>query len=162
MTFSGFALIAAACLVTYLVVAKVLSFIEGYRFAKANGCKPPTKYPQPERIIGYKHYKLQVALSKSKMILPTGLSRFREIGNTYSVVTMGQKIIVTTEPENVKEMLATKFKDFGIGKRLDALGALLGQGIFTSDGLLWEHSRVRRSILLRTISCSLFLGTCPP
>jgi len=43
-----------------------------------------------------------------------------------------KKFINTIEPENVKHILATNFKDFGIGERQDAFGALLGQGIFTT------------------------------
>jgi hypothetical protein len=38
----------------------------------------------------------------------------------------------TIDPENVKALLATNFKDFGLGQRLDALGPLLGEGIFTT------------------------------
>ncbi|KAH9208668.1 cytochrome P450 [Leptodontidium sp. 2 PMI_412] len=38
-------------------------------------------------------------------------------------------------------MLATKFQDFDLGYRKKALSPLLGQGIFASDGSIWEHSR---------------------
>jgi hypothetical protein len=55
---------------------------------------------------------------------------------------MGHTFITTDEPENVKAILATNFKDFGIGKRLEAFGPQFGSGIFTTDGAHWEHSRV--------------------
>lgn len=97
--------------------------------------------PQSERIIGYDNFKRQVAMFKAKQLLPDGVRRFENVGDTFSVVSMGRKLWVTREPENVKAILATNFKDFGIGQRFRALGALLGQGIFTSDGALWEHSR---------------------
>ena len=146
MTYSSYALISAACLITAFVLSQVVSYIENYRFAKAHGCKPAKQFPQPERILGYKHFKEQVDLARTKRILPAGVTRFREFGNTFSIVTMGKKLLITIEPENVKEILATNFKDFGIGQRVNALGALLGQGIFTSDGQLWEHSRVRSKV----------------
>lgn len=38
----------------------------------------------------------------------------------------------TIDPENVKAVLATNFKDFGLGQRQRAFGPLLGQGIFTT------------------------------
>lgn len=117
--------------------------IQNYRFAKAHGCQKPAQIPQAERIIGYGSFKQQVALLKAKKVLDSAKQRFEEFGNTYSVVTLGTKLVVTREPENIKAMLATNFKDFGIGQRYRSLGALLGQGIFTSDGALWEHSRVR-------------------
>lgn len=164
MAFSRSALVVilVACLLAYFIIAKVVSSIEGYRFARANGCKEPAKYPQSERIIGYANFKEQVAMSKAKMMLPTGLKRFREIGrNTYSIVSMGQKLVATIEPENIKAILATNFNDFGIGLRMRAFGPLLGQGIFTSDGAIWEHSRVSRFIYLYMTCCLPFLGPRP-
>jgi cytochrome P450 len=49
---------------------------------------------------------------------------------------------LTIEPENIKTVLATNFKDFSLGKRRhDNFFPLLGDGIFTLDGAGWEHSR---------------------
>ena len=118
------------------------TYIQDYRFAKAHNCKHAPQMPQSERIIGYANFKEQTAASKAKKVLPEGLRRFETLGNTFSVVTMGRTIMITRDPENVKTVLATNFKDFGIGGRYTSMGALLGQGIFTSDGALWEHSRV--------------------
>jgi len=117
--------------------------------------------PQTERIIGYGNFKHQVAMSKAKQLLPDGLRRFETLGDTWSVVAMGRKLWVTREPENVKAVLATNFKDFGIGRRYKALGALLGQGIFTSDGALWEHSRVSFLVTRERKGCLLPPGPRP-
>lgn len=78
---------------------------------------------------------------KEKRILEVGYKRFQDNGNTWSASMMGQTFFNTIDPENVKAILATNFNDFGIGGRLEAFGALLGRGIFTSDGKQWEHSR---------------------
>ena len=125
-----------------LFLRKLFTAIQNYRFAKAHGCKDAPQMPQSERILGYGNFKDQVAMFKAKKILPEQLQRFENLSDTYSVVTMGRKLVITREPENIKAVLATNFKDFGIGRRFTAMGALLGQGIFTSDGALWEHSRV--------------------
>lgn len=69
-------------------------------------------------------------------------TRFQKYGTTFSGVLMGQSFIITMEPENVKAVLAMNFKDFGIRGRKESFGPLLGNGIFTSDGVQWEHSRV--------------------
>lgn len=99
--------------------------------------------PQLERILGYDRFKHQVAMAKAKQILPDIHRRFEDMGvDTFTVVSVGKKFWVTRDPENIKAILATNFKDFGIGQRFQSMGALLGQGIFTSDGGLWEHSRV--------------------
>lgn len=48
----------------------------------------------------------------------------------------------TIEPENIKTILATSFKDFDLGPiRHASFNPLLGDGIFTLDGAAWEHSR---------------------
>jgi hypothetical protein len=41
------------------------------------------------------------------------------------------------------------------------MGALLGKGIFTSDGALWEHSRVGKSVFWRRTACLSLTGSCP-
>ena len=48
---------------------------------------------------------------------------------------------MTIEPENIKTILANKFDDFGLGKRLEAFSPLLTGGIFVNDGEPWKHSR---------------------
>ena len=52
-----------------------------------------------------------------------------------------ENFVSTVEPENIKTVLSTKFKDFGLWKRFEFIGKLLGHGIFTSDGEAWAHSR---------------------
>jgi hypothetical protein len=67
--------------------------------------------------------------------------------DTFSINSLGSRLIYTMEPENVKTIFATNFKDFGIPQtRKDAL-AIFGPGIFSSDGHFWEASRA----LLRPI-----------
>ncbi|KAJ5549648.1 n-alkane-inducible cytochrome P450 [Penicillium frequentans] len=54
---------------------------------------------------------------------------------------LGRTLVQTIEPKNVQAILAHKFKDFELGSRNDALRPLLGEGIFASDGTVWEQSR---------------------
>jgi cytochrome P450 len=55
---------------------------------------------------------------------------------------VGERVILTAEPENIKAILATQFKDYGKGEafRRDWY-TFLGNGIFTTDGELWHNSR---------------------
>lgn len=55
---------------------------------------------------------------------------------------VGERVILTAEPENIKAILATQFKDYGKGEafRRD-WHMFLGNGIFTTDGTLWHNSR---------------------
>ncbi|GAB7349248.1 hypothetical protein MBLNU459_g8405t2 [Dothideomycetes sp. NU459] len=46
------------------------------------------------------------------------------------------------EPENLKTVMALDFKKWGLGKRrIVCFRPLLGQGIFTTNGSEWQHSR---------------------
>ncbi|KAF2000549.1 cytochrome P450 52A11 [Amniculicola lignicola CBS 123094] len=54
----------------------------------------------------------------------------------------GERVILTAEPDNVKAVLATQFKDFGKGERFNKdWKFFLGNGIFTVDGARWHESR---------------------
>ena len=52
---------------------------------------------------------------------------------TYSVLTI--------DPENIKVVLATQFKDFSLGIREQIFAPAFGSGIFTLNGQGWKHSR---------------------
>ncbi|KAI9829911.1 MAG: hypothetical protein M1826_005333 [Phylliscum demangeonii] len=68
---------------------------------------------------------------------------FERYGNTHKFKTpTGIGIVVTAEPLNTQAVLALNFKDYAVGKiRQQSMVPLLGNGIFTSDGEVWEHHR---------------------
>jgi len=141
MAYNVYAL-AFVGLFTVYIAKQVASYISVARFKKSHGCKPEYKLPQSERILGYGLFKEQTAASRNKELLEVSAKRYEVNGNTWSAVVLGKKFYNTIEPENIKAVLATNFKDFGLGGRLESFGDLLGRGIFTSDGAHWEHSRV--------------------
>ena len=103
------------------------------RFKKQNGCQPIcNKLPQLERTVGIDLYRTQINASKNGRILELAQSRYDKLGLTWSARMMGQTYVNTIDIENVKAILATNFKDFGLGQRQEAFGAMLGQGIFTT------------------------------
>ncbi|CAI6334577.1 unnamed protein product [Periconia digitata] len=54
----------------------------------------------------------------------------------------GQRVILTAEPENIKAILATQFKEYGKGEQFHQdWFAFLGNGIFNVDGQIWHNSR---------------------
>ncbi|KAG5365854.1 Cytochrome P450 52A12 [Yarrowia sp. B02] len=66
---------------------------------------------------------------------------FEEYGRTVRYYAFPSNTILTHDPDNIKAMLATQFKDFSLGLRKEALAPSLGYGIFTLDGSSWSHSR---------------------
>jgi hypothetical protein len=143
-----FLVVGLTCLVSYLLFCEISLFLRRRSFSARYGCKPASRLPQSDRIIGFQLLKEQMQNAKSFKLLEGMRNRSLKYGNTYTATMMGQKYIVTNEPENLKAVLATNFRDFGIRGRKQSFGPLLGNGIFTSDGAQWEHSRV--SILLET------------
>lgn len=60
---------------------------------------------------------------------------------TVRVQALTRKITATIDPENIKAILATQFKDFDLGLRYVQFQPLMGDGIFTLSGDGWFHSR---------------------
>lgn len=52
-----------------------------------------------------------------------------------------KELVVTTDPENIKALLATQFNDFALGFRHAHFSPMLGDGIFTLDNDGWKQSR---------------------
>lgn len=112
------------------------------KLVSEHNCMPPKRYYQPERLIGWGLLKENFHNSRNRKILTAGRARFEKYGYTFSSVMGFVHIVATTEPENVKAILATRFNDFDLGTRREkAFRPLLGYGIFCTDGARGEHSR---------------------
>ncbi len=113
---------------------------------KHNGCKPVRDDSEvnsfPNNVIGLQTIRENVAAFKEHRVLKCIMDRYGRLGNTHHYKTMTVDMINTIEPENLKTIMATKFKDFYLpDRRKDAFMPLLGAGIFTSDGHAWQQSR---------------------
>jgi cytochrome P450 len=110
------------------------------RQAKKAGCGLPTT--TLDRPFGFPTVmKLRYAMSQNK-----ALNFFRDLFVKYDLLTVRCQNtfdlnIITVDPENVKSVLATNFKDYSLGIRYNQLLPLLGNGIFTLSGEGWKHSR---------------------
>ncbi|KAI5984812.1 cytochrome P450 [Pisolithus marmoratus] len=74
----------------------------------------------------------------------------QEYGPIVNIRTMFEDRIFTTEPEHIKAILSTQFDSFEKGSCFhncsgpvfwDQLSALLGTGVFNSDGEIWKFHR---------------------
>jgi len=116
------------------------------RMIKENGCKPIKLHPGlnsfAERLIGTRVVRENMKSFKEHNLLETAYNRFQKYGNTFEANLLSTKAIQTIEPDILKTMLATKFKDWNLpDRRKSAFIPLLGHGIFTTDGAAWQHSR---------------------
>lgn len=115
------------------------------QFARAHGCLPPkVAFIQPIfpfSLIQLFEFK---AAADKKRYINLVYDRFCQYGPTrvYRLLTGPTAVVITCDPENLKTVLATSFHDFELGReRHVAFSDLLRDGIFTTDGKMWEHAR---------------------
>ena len=113
---------------------------------KQHGCKPIRDFDEfngfPDNIFGLTIIRTNRAALQEHRLLESVQRRFARSQNTIHFKTLAVDIINTIEPENLKAVMATQFKDFHLpDRRKSAFVPLLGYGIFTTDGHAWQQSR---------------------
>ncbi|PTB63214.1 cytochrome P450 [Trichoderma citrinoviride] len=113
------------------------------RLSREHDCQPiHVKYPHKDPILGIDIFIRNVKAVSKHNFLETVTKRHEEVGETYQLNMLGTVGIMTRDEEIIKTVLSTRFKDYNLHEeRKKALNPLLGQGIFSSDGLSWAHSR---------------------
>ncbi|MCJ1437110.1 hypothetical protein MMC27_006495 [Xylographa pallens] len=113
------------------------------RLRKANGCAPIPRWPTPFGTFGVGFLIESAKILKERKLLEWEQKRFATIGaNTFRMDILHERVVMTLEPENLKAIMSTNFTSWSIGRaRKKILIPFLGEGIFTTDGAAWEHSR---------------------
>lgn len=106
------------------------------------GCKPPARFPVWDRLLGLDVIYNAIRAQNRKTFLRELQSHYEAYGNTHSSRLTTYRVLNTIEPENIKIVLSTNFKDFVVGApRRIAFGPIIAKSIFVADGVEWEHSR---------------------
>ena len=117
---------------------------------KAYGAKPAVEYPKPwwdffgvifvrQGLLAGKEYRFPQFLYERLESLRALTGRAI---STYRFKILGTEVIFTVDPKAVQAILATQFNDFELGStRAKAFYPLLREGIFSSNGEAWAHSR---------------------
>ena len=106
------------------------------RFVASKGCKPIRQWRNKDPFLGidfiWDSYK---AVTEHRGLEAT-TGRFDLLGvNTARVKILTKTFVSTVEPENLKCVLSSDFRNFKLGDaRKTLLRPLLGDGIFTTDG----------------------------
>ncbi|KAI4092608.1 MAG: hypothetical protein L6R37_007549 [Teloschistes peruensis] len=113
---------------------------------KRHRCKPINDTAElqswKDLIFGWTQLAVTIQARSQGKLLVTNQHRFERNGNTCHFKIAFTNIIFTIEPENLKAILAVNFRDWNIPDRRKAASIpLLGNGIFTTDGSAWQHSR---------------------
>ncbi len=107
-----------------------------------HGCKPPSKYPLWDPFLGLDAVYLAIRAINRKTFLREVKAQYEKYGTTHSSRLTTFPVINTIEPDNVKAVLSTNFKDFVVGStRRRAFGPVIANSILVADGVEWEHSR---------------------
>ncbi|EAW13533.1 cytochrome P450 [Aspergillus clavatus NRRL 1] len=128
-------------LVALHLVKRVEQWRNRRRYAQKYSTKDPVRISDIRRPEGGSYTKETVQAFRKHQGLELLRKRHEACGYTFESHTLGGRIVNTSEPENIKAVLATHFQDYSLGFRQAALGPLLGKGVFTTDGQEWKHSR---------------------
>lgn len=112
------------------------------RLAAEWGCQPPA-LRQHRWPLGLDNIAGMLKADQTHDV-PNYLTQvWKDVGaNTWLQYMAGTPIIVTCEPDNIKEILALQFSNFDLPNiRQPIFGAVFGNGIFTDNGKRWEHGR---------------------
>ncbi|KAJ5774892.1 hypothetical protein N7457_009788 [Penicillium paradoxum] len=134
---SGLVLIGA--LSALLLVRYFAQALHHRRQSKALHCEPARE--GPTAFFGIPAFIQLCKAVREKTWIDYLTQEFELYGNTFRNQLLNRSLLATIEPENIKAILATQFKDFNLGTRHQHFYPLLGDGIFTLDGEGWAHAR---------------------
>ncbi|KAF2830675.1 cytochrome P450 alkane hydroxylase [Ophiobolus disseminans] len=105
-----------------------------------HGCLSAPRLPN-QRPFGIDRLEQIFRADAESRLMELFLFHFRQTGSTLEQKFLGTKAYGTIEPANLEAILATQFKDFGIGPRRAITFPIFGDGIFTQEGADWKCSR---------------------
>ncbi|PVH90348.1 cytochrome P450 alkane hydroxylase-like protein, partial [Periconia macrospinosa] len=107
---------------------------------KSCGCHPAPRLIN-QRPFGIDRLEQIFRADAESRLMELFLFHFRQTGSTLEQKFLRTKAYGTIEPANLEAILATSFKDFGMGPRRAITFPMFGDGIFTQEGADWKHSR---------------------
>ncbi|KAH9888240.1 cytochrome P450 [Xylariomycetidae sp. FL2044] len=112
-------------------------------FARDHNCLPAPDASRWDPVLGLRHtFGIASAKRDGRHLENFHHNMFGKYGNTFSMLIMGQRVLMTNEPRNLQAILANQFTDFIIGqRRQDVFRDFLGIGIFNANGEAWAHAR---------------------
>lgn len=138
------ALLSLLVIVGYRVFRYLTAHLALSRAYALNNCERPPAYPHKDPIFGLDALFANLAAARDSTFTSASAQRYHDIGaHTYYTWIQGRQTVHTAEPDNVKALLATRWKDYSIAARQAILGDLLGRGIFVIEGDEWTHARAR-------------------
>ncbi|CAG8960204.1 hypothetical protein HYFRA_00012722 [Hymenoscyphus fraxineus] len=110
--------------------------------ARKAGCSPPLRYWHYDPILGLDLFIQRVKDMNAGDSIATDRNIVKRYGRTVLTNAWGIKQYVTSDPANMQTVLATQVDKFGSAPMNRPMcRPFLGDGLFTTDGQAWKHSR---------------------
>ncbi|CAG8977703.1 hypothetical protein HYALB_00008730 [Hymenoscyphus albidus] len=110
--------------------------------ARKAGCSPPVRYWHYDPILGLDLFIQRVKDMNAGDSIATDRNIVKKYGRTVLTNAWGIKQYVTSDPANTQTVLATQVDKFGSAPMNRPMcRPFLGDGLFTTDGQEWKHSR---------------------
>jgi cytochrome P450 len=140
--YSAGSLIFLGCLASLsFLLLRIQTYADRSKFKAAHKCQPPGRYPHKDPL-GI-DWLLQSKRRLQQGNLISGLrGLYNKYGDTFQTYSLGQTVINTVEPENVKSILSLNTASYAIAPmRYPAAGPVVGHNVFTTDGSFWKMAR---------------------
>ena len=138
----GIVIILSLSIIVILGISYLTKLRQRHGLSHANGCRPATKYPHWDPVLGLDLFFMTGKLFEENRYLPNLVERYAKLGRTFETNLLGSPSINTIEPRNLQTVYVAKSKDWGVQPvRLPAQEPFCGRGFITTDGTQWEHSR---------------------
>ncbi|KAK7519067.1 cytochrome P450 [Phyllosticta citriasiana] len=139
------AIIIVTTSLSYLVYLQLHSWSTKRLWTKKHGCQCiNTRHHSTSRglLFGIDLMYDSYRAAASRNFLSNTYSMYSRLGTTWSTRILGNTVIQTIDPENLRAVYNTNFRDWGFGAfRVNSFRPLLGNGIFAIEGSEWRHSR---------------------
>ena len=119
------------------------SAFERRQMNQQHGCSDPPKYPHRDPF-GYDLFAARQSATLQGRSGAFDLSLFAAYGRTFKALRWGtwrQTVIWTSEPGNIQTVAALSFDHFEFRTLRQSFGPFMGDGLLTTDGAEWAHSR---------------------
>ncbi|OKL56426.1 hypothetical protein UA08_08098 [Talaromyces atroroseus] len=139
----------ALALAIHLIRRLIQIYLEYQRdsaFGKRHGCNPPPELPKKWPLGIDRIKELWDSNTEGRLLaFLCGIAKdYDPRNNLTQYLLFGPRAFHVLHPKNLESVLSTNFQvfiDYGFGARRSVFSPLLGNGIFTQEGLAWKHSR---------------------
>lgn len=126
----------------FCILPLVRQYLGRRKAIRERGCQNPRSIPQKDPIFGL-DVAFRMFRSYHEGSRSAAFKKQHEIsGSTFQSIALGKTRIFTTDPVNLRAILSTDFKDWGVQPlRLPPWRPFLGEGVMNTDGEFWKRSR---------------------